>query len=64
VLKNGGIMVSVVSESPFFRSNKKSVDFRAFLEKNNAEIYELESGAFKESDTMVKTRIIKIVKEV
>lgn len=64
VLKNGGILVSVVSESPFFRSNTKSVEFREFLDKNNAEIYDLESGAFKESDTMVKTRIIKIVKEV
>jgi hypothetical protein len=62
LLKNGGTLVSVVSESPFFRENKKSVDFRNFLEENNAEVIELPDGAFKESGTMVKTRIIKIMK--
>ncbi|WP_298029728.1 ParB/RepB/Spo0J family partition protein [uncultured Dysosmobacter sp.] len=62
ILESGGILVSVVSESPFFRSNKKSVDFRAFLESLNAEIIPLEEGAFKESGTMVRTRLVKIVK--
>ena len=61
-LKPGGILVSVVSESPFFRNNKKSVEFREWLEKMNAEIIDLEAGAFKESGTMVKTRIIKVRK--
>jgi hypothetical protein len=54
--------VSVVSESPFFRSNKKSIEFRAWLDENNAEIIDNDPGAFKESGTMVKTRIIKLVK--
>ena len=62
LLKPGGILVSVVSESPFFRINKKSVAFREFLEANNAEIIPLDTGAFKESGTMVKTRIIKMEK--
>jgi hypothetical protein len=62
VLKSGGILVSIVSESPFFRENKKSVNFRKFLSDNNADIFELPEGAFKESGTMVKTRIIKIQK--
>jgi len=62
LLKSGGIIVSVVSESPFFRENKKSVEFKEFLEENNAEIISLPEGAFKESGTMVKTRIIKIRK--
>lgn len=62
LLKPGGTLVTICSESPFFRENKKSVEFRQFLEDVNAEVIELDNGAFKESGTMVKTRIIKIVK--
>lgn len=62
ILKSGGILVSIASESPFFRENKKSVAFREFLEQNNAEITVNDDGAFKESGTMVKTRIVKITK--
>lgn len=62
ILRPGGILVSVVSESPFFRSNKKSVDFRAFLDEHEAVIVPLEEGAFKESGTMARTRLVKIVK--
>lgn len=61
-LKPNGILVSVVSESPFFRNNNKSIQFREWLEENNAEIIELEPGAFKESGTMVKSRIVKLCK--
>jgi hypothetical protein len=38
------------------------VAFREWLKDNNAEIFDLPSGAFKESGTMVKTRIIKVKK--
>lgn len=62
LLKVGGILVSVVSESPFFRSNNKSVAFRNFLQDLSADIITLPEGAFKESGTMVRTRIIKIKK--
>lgn len=62
LLRADGILVSIVSESPFFRENKKSVEFRNWLEENNAEIIKLDVGAFKESGTMVKTRMIKVVK--
>jgi hypothetical protein len=37
-------------------------DFRVWLKEHNARIIELEPGAFKASGTLVKTRIIKIVK--
>ena len=63
LLKAGGILVSVVSESPFFRSNNKSVAFRNFLEDLSAEIMAMPEGAFKESGTMVRARIIKIRKQ-
>lgn len=62
-LKSGGRLVSVVSESPFFRENSLSAGFRSWLEENNAEVIELESGDFKESGTMVKTRIIVVDKK-
>lgn len=58
MLKSGGRLVSIVSESPFFRQDKISVEFRNWIEENNVEVIDLESGAFKESGTMVKTRII------
>lgn len=62
VMITGGILVSVVSESPFYRENEKSVNFRKFLSDNNAIIIDLPAGAFKTSGTMVKARIIKIQK--
>ena len=62
LLKEGGILVAIVSESPFFRENKKSVEFRKWLTDNNAIVLPLLEGAFKESGTMVKTRIIKVIK--
>lgn len=63
LLNPGGILVSIVSESPFFRENKKSVAFREFLAENSAEIIKNPEGTFKASGTMVSTRIIKIDKE-
>lgn len=57
-LTNGGICVSIVSESPFFRENKLSRDFREWMDKNDIENYKLDEGTFKESGTMVRARII------
>jgi len=62
LLKDGGILVSVVSVSPFFRTNKKAVDFRAWLEDCDAEIVDVDKGAFRESGTEVPTKIIKVRK--
>lgn len=66
ILKKGGRMVSIVSESPFFRENKLSQSFREWLfdleNNNSATVYDLDAGAFKESGTMVKTRIIVVDK--
>jgi hypothetical protein len=66
ILKKGGRLVSIVSESPFFRENKLSQSFREWLfdlkDNNSATIYDLDKGTFKESGTMVKTRIIVVDK--
>ncbi len=62
VLSPGGILVSVVSESPFFWANQKATMFREFLDSRGAEIVKLDEGAFKESGTMVRTRLVKLKK--
>ena len=62
LLKPGGILVSVVSESAFFRSNEKAEKFRDFLEASNALTIYLSDGAFKESGTTVRTRLVRIEK--
>lgn len=61
-LAPGGRLVSIMSNSPFFRENKKSKDFRTFLNMNNARVIDLDPGAFKESGTMVNTKIVVIDK--
>lgn len=62
LLKPGGILVSVMSPSPFFRTNRKSVDFVAWLNQLNAEIVDVDEGAFRGSGTMIRTKIIKVVR--
>jgi hypothetical protein len=61
-LKAGGILVSIVSESVFFRDNKKSIEFRDWLDDCGYGCADLEAGAFAESGTNVKTRIIVLAK--
>ncbi len=63
LLPPGGLLVSVMSNSWTFRENRKSTEFRLFLDQNNAEIIDLDAGAFKESGTMVATCIVKIRKK-
>jgi len=62
VLKSGGVLVSVISTAPFFRTNRKSVEFREWLSDVGAEVTDLPEGAFKDSGTMVPAKIIKITK--
>ena len=62
LLKPGGVLVSILSPSPFYRTNKKSVDFREWLDTLGAEVVDIDAGAFKESGTMIATKIIKINK--
>jgi predicted RNA methylase len=61
-LKPGGILVSIVSESPFFREDSSSREFRNWILENNGETIKLPPGSFKTSGTLVNTRILKIKK--
>lgn len=64
-LKNGGKLVAIMSEHPFFASDKKSKAFREWLDEVGGESEKLPEGAFKESDrkTGVNTRLVVIDKE-
>lgn len=62
-LKEGGRLVSVMSPSVFFRSDKKSEAFREWFELNNGEKYDLPEGSFKNSGTNVSTVIIVMEKK-
>lgn len=62
LLSPGGALVSVMSHSPFFRTNSKSVQFREWLDDHNAEVHDIEAGAFAKSGTMVRANIVLIKK--
>lgn len=62
LLAPGGILVSVLSTAPFWRTNKPSTDFRAWLEDNYGETVPVDEGVFRESGTMIQTKIIKVKK--
>lgn len=61
-LKEGGRLVSVMSASPFFRSDKKCVAFRAWLDMLGAEVEDLPEQSFKASGTNVNTKLVAIQK--
>lgn len=60
LLVDYGSMASVMSESPFFRSDRKAADFRAWLESVGGHYEKLADGAFKESGTGVNARLVVI----
>lgn len=61
-LKNGGRVVSIMSPGPFYRQDKKCVEFRQWFEDLNGEKIDVPAGAFKESGTDVSSVIIVIDK--
>ena len=62
LLASDGILVSVCSMSPFYRTCKKAEAFREFVDSHNATVIKLPEGAFKESGTMVQTCIVVVRK--
>lgn len=62
LLKKGGRLVCITSESWVDGSQKKQVDFRDWLDDVEAVIHSIEKGAFKESGTMVGGKIVIINK--
>jgi phospholipid N-methyltransferase len=62
-LSDDGVLVSIVSESPFFRSDKKAAHFRRWLTEVGAYVEDLGIGAFAECGANVKARIVVVRKE-
>lgn len=59
-LKPDGLLVAIMSAGVTFRSDKRTVDFRALVEERGGYIEALPDGAFKESGTMVNTVMVVI----
>jgi hypothetical protein len=57
-----GELVSVMSEGPFFRTDKKAVEFREWLESVDGYSEVLPAGSFKASGTGVNCRLVVISK--
>jgi len=62
LLAPDGVMVSIMSPSWTFGSQKKQVEFRNWLDEVGAEVHKVEAGAFKESGTTIESRIVVIKK--
>lgn len=64
LLKPGGVLVSVISEGPFFRKDRVAESFRLWLQSVGAHDERNADGAFLKSDrpTGVATRLVKIRK--
>lgn len=62
VCKEGGQIISLSSLHWTFANDKKSKEFRAFIEEQGALWYEIKEGSFKESGTMVKSVLIVLDK--
>lgn len=61
-LKPGGILVSVMSPSIQYRTNKKTLGFLNMLSAYRHETKNLPEGTFKSSGTLISTIILKVWK--
>ena len=59
-LKPDGLLVSVMSAGVLFRSDRRTTEFRDFVESKGGEFEKLPEGSFKASGTMVSTCIVSI----
>lgn len=62
LLKSKGRLVSIMSEHFIFADDAQSKQFRHFLTTVKSDVYDIPAGTFKESGTMVKSRIVVINK--
>jgi phospholipid N-methyltransferase len=60
LLKPGGVLVSVMAPGFEFRQDRKSTEFRAWLDEVGGTWEDLPDGAFKASGTGINTRLVVI----
>lgn len=58
MLRKDGVLVAVMGEGAFFRSDRKATHFRNFLETVRHRIEKLPDNSFKESGTGVAARLL------
>jgi SAM-dependent methyltransferase len=67
-LKPGGRLVAICSAGPFFRSDRKSEEFRAFIDRTGADVEDLPADAFQGPgsfrQTGVATQLVVIDKAI
>lgn len=59
-LKPGGRLVSVMSGGVMYRSDRRTVEFREWVEQLGGEYLELDQGAFRTSGTMASTVLVTV----
>lgn len=59
-LKPGGVLVAIMSAGVTFREDRKSREFRQFVDEHGGTIEALPPGSFKSSGTMVNACVVKI----
>ncbi len=66
MLKPGGRVVAIMSEGPFFRSDKKAMEFRDWIDELAGVSEQLDEGSFIDSErtTGVATRLVTIDKSM
>jgi hypothetical protein len=62
LLAQNGELVSVISESPFFRDTEKAINFRSLVDTYGYSM-QLPENSFKESGTGVNTRLVYLKKQ-
>lgn len=60
LLNDGGSLVSVMGEGTFFRQDKKALSFLEWMDSIHCWDVKLPEGSFKESGTMVNTRLFVV----
>lgn len=62
-LKEGGKLVAIMSPHLKYAEDKKSKEFRQFLQDVGAEVHEIDEGAFKDSGTNIRTYFVVMTKQ-
>ncbi len=63
-LNPGGILIGLMSESPFFRAdNHWAGKFRAWFEQIGGQSAKLPAGTFKDSGTVVHSCVVAVLKK-
>lgn len=62
-LKPGGRLVAIMSPGPFFRSDRRATEFRAWFDNLDGDREDIPAGAFKVSGTGVATILVTLDRE-